>query len=704
MALAFRGGNSASGYATSITVNSGSASPAEGDVLVLFAWNAYGSVTGTPTVDNSWSVVASTGGTQPQGITAIKAVTPAMVGVQATTVVGSPVAGTATILHGFLVLVGGGASITPDDVAYAYDGYATAAGTRRQSTSLTAPSLTATATSIDYELMLTSHCTYYGGSNAGLTMTAPPDASSFFGPAINNYTMSRVARIANITADGATGTRTATANIATYNGSVSILLRAPAPTPTAPKISTIADRFATLDTTRWPTRNYASLNTQYGAAAIEARYSGGPVYAALRSAETYTMAGGSTFSFRVRLMPEGNANAQAWVKQPDAAGVGRVGFEYRAAAGQLDLIGQGAGYASIGTTVSITYNKPLHRYLLLELTAAGVLTWYTSPDSVNWTSQRSMPAGQAPTFLTRNDLSLSFEGFRNAAGTNDAFIIDDVNLSAPAEPTWAPAMTGGTTLWAADFTQTNSILAGYKDDRWQRQTATGAMGVVDDTLLPYPVPILPAPFGRSGRALRVRLPDAHRRNEVVPDVPEWTDGMSSFVGFALFIEADTDTIADAGNFYQSVWQLRPDDSAGSPTVSVEVIEGNLELTGGSGRPDPYGGASYPWQKAYRQTLMAGVPKGVWLHIVLFIGMWSLLDSGRVDAWVNGTQVLTNFRPPGGTNFGTEGETAYPKNGLYHDGGNRGATVWFASHRHGTSYAAVDPAATILEYRDLGGNQ
>ena len=300
-------------------------------------------------------------------------------------------------------------------------------------------------------------------------------------------------------------------------------------------------------------------------------------------------------------------------------------------------------------------------------------------------------------WIIRGDLLQSFEGFGNAAGVSSAFVLDNVNAAPPVEPTWAPLMTGGSELWSADMSQADAVAAGYNDASWNRQIGSGT---VDPVLVPWPPPTAPAPFGAPGRALPLRLPDGYRRYEVEPNAATFVDGDERFIGFLLYIEGDTDEQAAAGSGYQVVWQLRPDDSTGSPPVSIEVLGGALKLTGGYNRPDPAGGAPLGSSVAYSQTLLTPVRKGKWYSIVMYLGVWSKLNSGRVDVWIDGVAVLTNFRPPPGTNFGTVEEYGYAKNGLYHDAANRGATVWFAAHRHGTSYAAVDPAAAITSPGDL----
>lgn len=468
-------------------------------------------------------------------------------------------------------------------------------------------------------------------------------------------------------------------------------------TPTAPKISTLTDRFTSLIASLWPTRNYSALDTLRDAASIQCTMTNGqPNYATWRSAEAYSFLD-ATFSFRIRLAPDGGtANAQAWIKQPDSQGVGRVGFELRVTALgviALDFIGQGANYAPLGTTESVPYDQHVHRWCRLDCSAAGVLTWYTSVDGVNWTSRRTGVA--APTWMTtRNDLAASFEGFRTAgtsSGFTYAFVVDDVNLLPEAAPTFTPLMTGGAVLFAPNWAAADNVAAGYTNNPDQRQSRTSGMG---DTGVPYPVPILDAPYGRSGRAMPFRIPDDYRRLEVTPPT-EYADGDYLWVGFSFLVEGDMDRVAQRGGYYQIIWQLHHASASGLPLVGLEVRDSRLIVAGGSNRPDPVTGATntgntYRYERYL--TSYGEVVPGRWIDVVMAIGLWSAINSGRLDIWVDGVQHLTNYVPKCGTNLPGDGDVAYPKHGIYHDGSNRGCTVWFADYEEGTSYAAVAPPA------------
>lgn len=549
-----------------------------------------------------------------------------------------------------------------------------------------------------------------GASSAPGTYTTPA-STSLVGSATSGFARTSVYGVVR-TATGATTARTVTYSKATLYASATITLKGGAPpvtTPTAPKITTAQDRFATtIDTTRWPTRNYVTYDAARRAATVLATMtSGTPNYAALRTAESYSFLG-ATLSFRIRRAPEGGtANAQAWMKQPDGLGVGRVGFELRTVSGvtYLDFLGQTTGYASVGTTVTETYDEHVHRWLMVECSSAGWIAWYSSVDGVTWTTKRSITAGEvtagAPWATTRNDLAASFEAFRTA-GTSSSnvneFVVDDVNIGPEAEPAWTLPLTGGAVLWQPDWTKADNVAAGYTNNPDQRQSRTSGMG---DTTVPYPVPIVDAPFGRSGRAMPFSIPDDYRRLEVTPPT-DYTDGDVFFVGFSMLVEADMDRVAQVGGYYQIVWQLHHASGSGSPPIGIEVRDSTIIVAGGANRPDPVTGATNTgntWRYE-KYTGYGTVVAGKWIDVVMGVGMWSKVNSGRIDLWLDGVQYLAGYVPKCGTNLPGSGELAYPKHGIYHSGENRGCTVWIADYREGTSYAAVAPSATVAAFGDV----
>jgi hypothetical protein len=191
---------------------------------------------------------------------------------------------------------------------------------------------------------------------------------------------------------------------------------------------------AALDPARWPTINGASVAN--GRLLVNASFAGGPVYSSARS--SLDSLAGKTWVFRTPVLPAGDANAQMWVMDNAPAGVvDRVGFEYVGIADRMDFIAQTGTYAPLGTTISVpAWSSVGHTYFRLQHTGAS-LVWSTSPDGATWTTRRTL--AQAPAWTSGADCRISFEAFRNTAGTNDTLQIDSVNLlPSGALPTTPP--------------------------------------------------------------------------------------------------------------------------------------------------------------------------------------------------------------------------------------------------------------------------
>lgn len=184
---------------------------------------------------------------------------------------------------------------------------------------------------------------------------------------------------------------------------------------------------AALDPNLW-VPNGALLDGA-GRAQVPAQQTAGvPSYLSMRGAIGCTWTG-SSLTVEIAAMPTaGTAGfAQVWVMDPAPADtVARLGFEYRAAANALDLIGQSsAGYTAIGTTTTLTYSATTHRWLRIRHTGTSIV-WDTSPDGITWTlGQRTLAA--VPTWANKTTLIPSFEAYRTA-GANDALVLDNINM------------------------------------------------------------------------------------------------------------------------------------------------------------------------------------------------------------------------------------------------------------------------------------
>ena len=206
-------------------------------------------------------------------------------------------------------------------------------------------------------------------------------------------------------------------------------------TPAAPSAAAIA---SLVDT--FPGPGLAAEWTVNGATVVDGQLAvncghvaGDPVFSSARSRPAYQWSG-SQLRFEAPSMPGvvgDAANAQAWVMDSaPAVVVDRIGFEYVAAAGRLDFLGQtGATYDAIGVTESVPYDPIAHRWLGLRHTGTAII-WETSPDRATWTVRRTLAT--VPAWANKTVLQVSFEAFRSS-GTNDTFRVDNVNAAPTAQ-------------------------------------------------------------------------------------------------------------------------------------------------------------------------------------------------------------------------------------------------------------------------------
>lgn len=408
---------------------------------------------------------------------------------------------------------------------------------------------------------------------------------------------------------------------------------------------------------------------------------GAPVYSSARS--TNRMLAESQVAWFDVEMPAAGGFGQLWVRDATPADtVARLGFEYDATNNQLRCTGQaGASYAPIGTTVSLTYSATDHKHLRLRQTGSKVI-WETSADGATWTVRRTQDP--APIWTSETDLQVSIEGYRTS-GANDTLKVGSVNTGPAAAGDPIDESSVGVVTWAADYTQPDAVAAGYADDDWNRQSNAGdgdASGLV------WPPPTAPAPFGRAGDSLPIRVPDGTKRYEVVPSGGTFTEGQTTWVGFAFSVDGDTDLDATG---YQVIWQNRPDDDTGSPPQALELIDGGLYLTGGWGRP----GANPADQYQQPSVFVGNVTPRTWHSVVAYLEFSSSPNSGRFDLWFDDVRVITDLVPAPGTNYSSGGTSL--KNGIYHDPANRGASLWIADHKIGTGYQSVKPSRDAVAF-------
>ncbi|WP_433802059.1 GH12 family glycosyl hydrolase domain-containing protein [Actinomycetospora sp. CA-084318] len=174
----------------------------------------------------------------------------------------------------------------------------------------------------------------------------------------------------------------------------------------------------------------------------------------------------------------------------------------------------------------------------------------------------------------------------------------------------------------AAFSLTNG-LEGFKSTPWNNQNATDPSDAES--------PNVP---GRE--AVKFEMPGGGKRTEAEPDIPEFQDGETTFVGYSGFFDQGFPT--DTGT-WQLIMQFKQ-PGTGSPPLAVEVGNGQLRLANNGGNQKdfcPVGPGAFSFQ--------LGITFG-----------------GAIDAYCNGRQTLSGYRTPESNVKGS----AYLKTGIYRD--------------------------------------
>lgn len=201
----------------------------------------------------------------------------------------------------------------------------------------------------------------------------------------------------------------------------------------------------------------------------------------------------------------------------------------------------------------------------------------------------------------------------------------------------------------ADFSLADG-LEGFKSTPWNNQNATDPGGAES--------PNVP---GRE--AVKFEMPGGGKRTEAEPDVPEFQEGETKFVGYSGFFDQGFPT--DTGT-WQLIMQFKQ-PGTGSPPLAVEVGNGQLRLANNGGNQKdfcPVGPGAFSFQ--------LGITFG-----------------GAIDAYCNGRQTLSGYRTPESNVKGS----AYLKTGIYRDESiGQDSTLFLNDLKIGDDLAAVSGLA------------
>ncbi|MEJ2867035.1 heparin lyase I family protein [Actinomycetospora sp. OC33-EN08] len=239
------------------------------------------------------------------------------------------------------------------------------------------------------------------------------------------------------------------------------------------------------------------------------------------------------------------------------------------------------------------------------------------------------------------------------AGLSEAVPQVTPHTSAPA-PSTTPAPTttserpapadDGRTLWSADFR--NAGMSNFKSTPWNNQ------GAKSPTL--------------AGGLLNFLMPGGGKRSEVEPDFKSLREGDEYYFGFSVRLAPDFP--ADTSD-WQVITQFK-NDGTGTPPLELKVQDGKFLIDGDGG--------------SFSQVVGDARP-GQWTHLVLKVKFSS--SDGRVSAWQDGVQRLTDYAPPSGTKYA--GKNSYVKTGIYRDSSiGQAGKLSFGSWAIGTSLGSV----------------
>lgn len=186
-------------------------------------------------------------------------------------------------------------------------------------------------------------------------------------------------------------------------------------------------------------------------------------------------------------------------------------------------------------------------------------------------------------------------------------------------------------VWQSDFT--GSGFANFKSTPWNDVGASAPVLVTSTVNAP-------------AKAARFTVPGGGTRSEIEPNVVNFTEGSDYYFGDSYTLPT---TFPVNATSWQVITQWK-NANDGSPPVELKIGGGNVILDGGYGYP-----TGAPGSKYWSQTL-APAATARQQTVVLHIHFSSDPSLGSIDAWVDGTPVLTAYHPVGGTLYPSSKKT------------------------------------------------
>ncbi len=166
--------------------------------------------------------------------------------------------------------------------------------------------------------------------------------------------------------------------------------------------------------------------------------------------------------------------------------------------------------------------------------------------------------------------------------------------------------------------------------------------------------ITSSPVTAGAKSALFTMPARGTRSEIVPTTAEFTEGQDRWFRFSFYLPTSFPTQVTS---WQVITQWK-NDGDGSPPLEITVGGGNLKLEGGYGYP---GGS-----RQFAQVL-APATTGARTDLVLHVFFSRVPGKGSVDVWRNGAQVLSGYKPAGGTLYPTSSASTATTELLLEDG-------------------------------------
>ncbi len=282
-------------------------------------------------------------------------------------------------------------------------------------------------------------------------------------------------------------------------------------------------------------------------------------------------------------------------------------------------------YAKVVITIAVCANVNAQKWALPAVSTTTTPTTTTTAPPVTTTKPPTSTTTPVPTTTPKPTTTTP----------------KPTTTTPPTTTTSMPNQTSQT--WNSDFT--GSGFDNFDDTPWNNVGASAPT-------------ITSSPITAGAKAALFTMPARGTRSEIVPTTAEFTEGQDRWFRFSFYLPTSFPTQVTS---WQVITQWK-NEGDGSPPLEITVGGGNLKLEGGYG---------YPGSPRQFAQVLAPATTGARTDLVLHVFFSRTPGKGSVDVWRNGTQVLSGYKPAGGTLYPTSTAStaslaSYWKMGIYRD--------------------------------------